>query len=93
MQMSLKYLDTAFGMGSSKFELVPGTDCPSTATFIDAVYLVSSNDLVRFKGLRGHCAFLNLILESRYAGILTTKMALILWGMPGNVLIPLLNYV
>lgn len=50
MQMFSNYLDTTWGMDSSKFGLVPGVDCPSTATFIDAVHLVNSNDPVRFKG-------------------------------------------
>ena len=55
MQMSSNYLDTAFGMGSSKFELVPGIDSPITATFIDAIHFVNSNDPVRFQG--GLCLF------------------------------------
>ena len=50
MQMSSNYLDTAFGMGSSKFELVPGIDSPITATFMDAVHFVNSNDPVRSQG-------------------------------------------
>ena len=74
MQMSLNYLDTAFGMGSSKSELVPDIDCPITATFMDAIHFVNSNDPVRFQGDR---AFLNLTLGFHYAGILSTEMALI----------------
>ena len=42
-------------MGSSKSELVPDIDCPITATFMDAIHFVNSNDPVRFQG--GLCLF------------------------------------
>lgn len=41
-QMFTDYLDSAWGMGSSTFELVPGVDCPDTATFIDLVHHVDT---------------------------------------------------
>ena len=49
MQMSTEYLDAAWGMGSSKFELVPGVDCPSTATFLDAVHFVDSSEPATYR--------------------------------------------
>ncbi|XP_022780848.1 amiloride-sensitive amine oxidase [copper-containing]-like [Stylophora pistillata] len=49
MQMLTEYLDTAWGMGSSKFELVPGIDCPSTATFFDTIHFVSSSEPATFR--------------------------------------------
>lgn len=49
MQMMTDYVDAAWGMGYSKFELVPGIDCPNTATFFDAVHFVSSGEPAKFK--------------------------------------------
>ncbi|KAL9982195.1 hypothetical protein ACROYT_G011007 [Oculina patagonica] len=64
MQMLTDYLDTAWGMGSSKFELVPGVDCPSTATFFDAVHFVSSSEPAKY--INALCLFeLNLELPLR----------------------------
>ncbi|KAL9982194.1 hypothetical protein ACROYT_G011005 [Oculina patagonica] len=64
MQMLTDYLDTAWGMGSSKFELVPGVDCPSTATFFDAVHFVSSSEPAMY--INALCLFeLNLELPLR----------------------------
>lgn len=64
MQMSTDYLDTAWHMGSSKFELVPGIDCPDTATFFDAIHLVDAKDPAKYKN--SVCLFeLNLGLPLR----------------------------
>ncbi|XP_029189389.2 amiloride-sensitive amine oxidase [copper-containing]-like [Acropora millepora] len=49
MQMQTDYLDTAWGMGSSKFELVRGTDCPDTATFFDTIHFVDAIDPVKYR--------------------------------------------
>ena len=49
MQMVTDYVDSAWGMGYSKFELFPGIDCPSTASFFDAVHFVSSSEPAKFK--------------------------------------------
>ena len=85
MQMSLNYLDTAFGMGSSKSELVPDIDCPITATFMDAIHFVNSNDPVRFQG--GLCLFeLDLGVPLR-RHIDYGDGFNFYGGMPGNVLV------
>lgn len=49
MQMQTDYLDTAWGMGSSKFELVRGVDCPDTATFFDTIHYVDTMKPVKYK--------------------------------------------
>ena len=49
MQMQTDYLDTAWGMGSSKFELVPGVDCPNTATFFDTLHFVSATNPAKYR--------------------------------------------
>ena len=49
MQMQTDYLDTAWGMGSSKFELVRGVDCPNTATFFDTMHFVSATNPARYR--------------------------------------------
>lgn len=47
--MQTDYLDTAWGMGSSKFELVQGVDCPDTATFFDTIHFVDTIEPVKYK--------------------------------------------
>lgn len=49
MQMQTDYLDNAWGMGSSKFELVPGVDCPYTATFFDTMHFVSATNPAKYR--------------------------------------------
>ena len=49
MQMSTDYLDTTWGLGSSKFELVAGVDCPRTATFFDTVHFVATTDPFKYR--------------------------------------------
>ena len=49
MQMSTDYLDSAWGMGSSKFELVRGVDCPNTATFFDTMHFVDATDPAKYR--------------------------------------------
>ena len=49
MQMQTDYLDTAWGMGSSKFELVRGVDCPNTATFFDTLHFVGAANPGKYK--------------------------------------------
>ena len=49
MQMSTNYLDTTWGMGSSKFELVRGVDCPNTATFFDTMHFVSATNPTKYR--------------------------------------------
>ena len=49
MQMVTDYVDAAWGMGHSKFELVPGIDCPSSASFFDAVHFVGGSEPAKFK--------------------------------------------
>ena len=44
--MVTDYVDSAWGMGYSKFELVPGIDCSSTASFFDADQF---SELTKFK--------------------------------------------
>ena len=64
MQMSTNYLDSAWGMGSSKFELVGGVDCPNTATFFDTVHFVDATDPAKYRN--AICLFeLNLGLPLR----------------------------
>ena len=49
MQMSTDYLDTSWGMGFSKFELVRGVDCPSTATFFDTLHFVDAEAPAKYR--------------------------------------------
>ena len=49
MQMFTEYLDTFWGMGYSKFELVAGVDCPIAATFFDVIHHVDRNDPARYR--------------------------------------------
>ena len=49
MQMQTDYLDSSWGMGSSKFELVPGVDCPYTATFFDTMHFVSATNPAKYR--------------------------------------------
>ena len=48
MQMQTDYLHSAWGMGSSKFELVRGVDCPNTATFFDTLHFVSAANPAKY---------------------------------------------
>ena len=74
MQMQTDYLDTAWGMGSSKFELVRGVDCPNTATFL--IHCISSaQQIPASTKIRSVC--LSLILDFRCAGILTTTLRVV----------------
>ncbi|NWT73056.1 AOC3 oxidase, partial [Prunella himalayana] len=41
--MSTRYLDGSFGIGRFAYELVPGLDCPITATYVDRHYLAESD--------------------------------------------------
>ncbi|CAH1263694.1 AOC1 [Branchiostoma lanceolatum] len=38
LMLSTFFLDTGWNMGSSHFELVPGVDCPATASYLDVVH-------------------------------------------------------
>ncbi|KAM6452165.1 amine oxidase [copper-containing] 2-like isoform 1-T1 [Liasis olivaceus] len=40
--MLTRYMDTSFGMGRFSFSLVRGVDCPYSATYLDAVYLIET---------------------------------------------------
>lgn len=72
-------------MGSSKSELVPDIDCPISATFMDAIHFVNSNDPVRFQG--GLCLFeLDLGVPLR-RHIDYGDGFNFYGGMPGNVLV------
>ncbi|NXR12522.1 AOC1 oxidase, partial [Semnornis frantzii] len=53
--MQTKYMDAGWGMGSVTYELAPGIDCPSTATFVDAHHLYDADGPMRFA--RAVCIF------------------------------------
>ncbi|KAI8477680.1 amine oxidase, partial [Branchiostoma belcheri] len=38
LMLSTFFLDTGWNMGSSHFELVPGVDCPTTASYLDVLH-------------------------------------------------------
>ncbi|XP_044274619.1 membrane primary amine oxidase-like isoform X1 [Varanus komodoensis] len=41
-QMLTRYMDASFGIGRFMYSLVRGVDCPYSATYLDAVYLVEN---------------------------------------------------
>ena len=64
MQMYTDFVDCTWGMGSSKFELLRGVDCPNTATFFDTVHFVATKDPAKYRN--SICLFeLNLGLPLR----------------------------
>uniref|UniRef100_A0A8C6RX01 Amine oxidase n=1 Tax=Nannospalax galili TaxID=1026970 RepID=A0A8C6RX01_NANGA len=43
-----KYINLGWGLGGVIHQLVPGIDCPDTATFVDAIYYYDSDDPVHY---------------------------------------------
>ena len=87
MQMLTEYLDASWGMGSSKFELAPGIDCPSTATFFDTIHFVSSSEPATYR--KSVCLFeldLGLPLRRHFDNDFEGGYNFY-GGMPGNALV------
>ena len=87
MQMSTDYLDTAWGLGSSKFELVRGVDCPRTVTFFDTVHFVAAKN--PSKNRNSICLFeldLGLPLRRHFSNNFEGGFN-VYGGMPGSTLV------
>ncbi|XP_007536701.1 amiloride-sensitive amine oxidase [copper-containing] [Erinaceus europaeus] len=85
--MQTKYIDGGWGLGSVTHELAPGVDCPSKATFLDALHDYDSDGPVRYP--HALCLFemptgvpLRRHFDSNFSGGFNFYA-----GLPGHVLV------